>query len=83
MDRGEALEAYVDMHREKIEKQVHHEVTRMKRSQEQDSWLYFADGCRVLISWDQYDDEQPPYFQVFAYPPDGDLDWAVRLNDYR
>jgi len=83
MDRGDALEAYVDAHRKEIEKQVQHEVVLMKKTNQDDSWLYFADGCRVLISWDQYDDDQPPYFQVFAYPPDGDLDWGVRLNDHK
>lgn len=83
MDRQEALDAYVGAHRSEIERKVQQEVVHMKKTNQDDSWLYFEGGCRVLISWDQYDDGQPPYFQVFAYPPDGDLDDNVRLSDYK
>lgn len=83
MNRSEALEAYVWVHRKEIERKVLEEVIHMKKTDQEDSWLYFQDGCRVLISLDEYDDGQPPYFQVFAYPPEGDLDESVRLSDHK
>lgn len=83
MNRQDALETYVNAHRAEIERKVQQEVVHMKKTHQDDSWLYFEGGCRVLISWDQYDDDQPPYYQVFAYPPDGDLDDAVRLRDHK
>ena len=80
----EELKAYYEANQTKVDGAIQWELTQMKRTKDEDSWIMPepSGGPAILISKDKWDLDTPEFYRANLYPSFEDLSVWYTIGDY-